>query len=466
MSLKGTGSGRAGKLRMRTKDKRWIPVPYGAGQDTNIRSVNIWNGTEWVCPTWGRLLWADIYTDLGLLANLDSFLFRKPAGFNWTGWEDHVNAPNAHVNNPNYRTHDTSAQQWTIAYNANWERLFYVKPRTDPTYRVVPLRYPLPSEPPNITLDLESADFYYLFNSFYPAVIANTVYLDDGQINTEFGTWSAAEFPYYEYATAYLGLPVLCQGYLIHTDGPVSDNYLHTYQTERRINSVANIDLTMIRQRLQAHFSEQDVNYTGQKHNIQHQQLNRVLVNLRIRPDITYWGELGKADPGGKDFDAVQFSLRAKANIDTHTGTVIVPVYDATGAYTTYPVTVNIPDSTDPDGSVLWSGTAQPLTHSVLVPSYAMGNDAEGNPRRWTNFHVTTGDVQDSSTQIQFEHDFEAPGETSLCFYAEILNPVVWKPYLSEVTINFQVFVSFICLQYADLGKDVPDDLKRADAHP
>lgn len=446
MTVKGTGSGRAGKLRVRTQDKRWIEVPYGAGQDTNIRSINIWNGFQWVCPTWGRLLWPDMSTDPGLLANLNSLLFRKPAGFSWTGWSDSTD-PNHHDNNPNYRTHDTSAQQWTLAYNANWERLFYLTPRTDPTWRIVPLRYPLPRVVPNVTLDFDSSDSVRKFNSFYPSVISNTLVLDDGQANPDL---SAANGNLVDMTAYPFQQTQLCQAQYIHRDGPATDYNRTTWVNDRRTSQVASVDFRVIRNRLETIFPQQDVNFTGQKNNIAHQSLRRVMAKLFIQPLLTYWGEVGRTD--GKDFDQVQFAIRAAANIDTH------PITMADNVYNRGSFTINVPDSTDPQGRPIWIAAAQVLDRQMVVANFSTG--AGGVTRHWNKWQLTTAD------SIPLDYDLEAPGENNLCFYPEILNPVAPASYLSEVTISLRIFVRWMNVQYSNDGYDVPDELKRSDAHP
>lgn len=447
MTVKGPGTGRASKLRIRTKDHRWIEIPYGAGQDTNLRSINIWDGTQWKCPTWGRLLWDDFFTDPGLAADLDSFLV-KLSTVDFTGYEDPA-ALNEHINNPNYRHAQPGSNQWTLDY-ANFQRLFYLAARSDPTYRIVPLQYPLPRRVPNVMLDYEEHGYGDIID-FYPAFTYNLQYYDDSQLNSSFSNYGAVDLGhdkiYQPYAT---------QNIYVHSPGPKRRDPTIAY-TDRRVYQVGCIDMKGIRERIKAIYPTQDVTFTGQKHHIDDQILNRVIVKFKISPWFEWYGEEGKIT--GNEFDPVQFNLRMDANINTFGLNITDPIFNQS------PLTINIPSDVEPAGVPIWSITGSQLTHITVGTHLQSGQTGYGDVRYWNWYQV--GALSDNQgAAFEYIHSFEMPGENSLAFYAEVVQPVQWDDRFSEINVIFVVKIDRICLQYADQNKDVPADLIRWDALP
>jgi hypothetical protein len=447
MTIKGDGVGSASKLRLRTPDHRWIEIPYGAGQDSEVRSINVWDGSAWKCPTWGRLLWPDMFTDPGLLAELDSMQIKMPIiNVYWSGYFDpSLGGRNDHYFNPNFRYLEGGIQ-WTIAYEANWQRLFYLTVRSDPRYRIVPLHYPLPRAVPNITLHFEDMP-YGDFQAFWPAVTFVSERYDDGvQTQIENGVIDL------NYADdSYPQLAAYSSNFI---PGPAVINNGDQTSTLRITNKVSSIDMKAIRQRISAVYPYQDVTFTGQKNNIDQQDLRRVIVKLKIGVLVWWFGE-EIPEVIGNDFDNVQFLLRSSGNIDTFPEVVPEQVF-TDGQYP--PVTVNIPSSTDPDGLSIWSATAAQFNHTIVGTHLQTGQVGYGTDRYWTWYQIY------GTTDI--EYSFEAPGENSIGFYAEINNPVGPHDYYSQVLMQFSVGIDRICLQYADTNVDIPADLIRWDALP
>jgi hypothetical protein len=458
VTQKGSGSGKAGVLHIRTPDHRWVEVPYGAGQDSKLRSVNVWNGDSWMCPTWGRLLWQDMFTDPGLLADLDSLLYR-PKNVVWTGWADHVNHVDTHVYNPTYRHHDPGSQQFTFSYEPAWIRLFYLTPRTEPTYRIVPLNYPLPSRPPNRTLDYDlESDARNTFSTMWPSFTYKADLSGDGlpasAIDNPTADWGTATHD--TNITTYQGvnLPELCRSVYIHQVGPVIDwdFPLQTWTTDYRGSLAGMIDLKTIRQRLEDVYPEQDVTYTGQKNNIGNQELQWVIVKFQIKVSLTYWVAAGEEQPGGTDFDPVTFTLRSDLGIPTSTETqALQPI---AGLYRS---DYNYPLSTDPQGQTLWSVSAQSLNHRMVVENRDVGIRPD-TPRYWNQYAV--------SGTVELEQMFQYPGEVNIAFFAEIFNPVPWKDDFSELTIHLDAYYHRIALGYRDYSTTFPEELITWDAHP
>lgn len=435
MGVKGTG--KTGKrLWLRTHDNRWIEVPYGGSQDSNIKNLNIYDGQNWLCPTWGRLLWTDFFTDPGLLTDFDSLQVHAP-GVTWTD----------HKNNPTYRTHKIAdTRQWTTGEEANWIRLFYLAPRTDPTWRIVPLHYPTPSRTPNITLDYEGGD-YFSFLSFWPAVTFRTVYFFDGVLQ-QFLARSTVDLTYWQPG----GVSEIVQYTLDqYTDAAKQYEYRQlTYNTAVG-TQVGCIDLKSIRRKLGQTYRYQDITFTGQKNDIDNQQLRRVYVKLTIQVQLTFDGMITRTT--GREFDATVFQMRYYCGAVTEQLGLVNPSNNV-GAV------VNIPRSADPAGLVLWSCTGAQLdvNASTSYPQDAVTWTDRDTGAKYGNWELRKS--------FEITQVIEDPGEDNITLYGEILNPTGINDNLPKFSGAMEVFVDRICLQYADAHKDVPTDKMRWDALP
>lgn len=456
MVEKGTVTGSGHVLRIRTPDHRWIEVPYGGGQDTNLRSVNIWDGVQWLCPTWGRLLWVDMFTDPGLLAEFSSLLYRSDR-LVWVGAKNQT-SPDRHEYNPTYRHHEAGSQQFTFSYEPKWVRLFYLTPRSVETYRIVPLNYPFPRQPPNRTLDYDwPSDARFSFQTMWPAFSRKAYLSEDGLPVTSLGgptsDWpTATQSPGNTLYQPGPNLPMLCASVYVHSVGPAKDWDGTRWSTDYRGSLAGMIDLKAIRQRISKVYDGQDVNYTGQKHPISGQELQWVIVKGQINVSLLYWVAEGQEKAGGIDFDGVVFSLKSDHGIDTVTDPqVLEPIAGLYRADCHYPV------STDPQGTALWSATAQQLTHTLNVQHRDVGI-RPGLARYWNQYSLTG--------TYPLERSFQYPGEENIGFFTEILNPVLWTQDYSELTIRLAVTYQQITLGYRDFLTTFPEDLIRWDALP
>lgn len=479
MAEKGTGAGRAGKLRIRTPDHRWVEIPYGAGQDSALRSINVWDGSKWMCPTWGHLLYIDWYAAVDPSVKLPSVQYRTDKVI-WTGWSD-SSAPNEHWNNPNFSRHDTNAPQWTAEFD-KWQRLFYVKPRTDPTYRVVVLGYPLPTDPPNVTIDpVTDTPPYGLWSTFFPGTTGRReTYLDGVR-------YPDASKPPYDQPNEVLfhndSFDTFAQTYLVHNAGAnvadvTRDQYLGfkqssagtqtSYQNDRVTYQVSMVDFKAIRQRLEKDFRYQDINWTGQKNDVRQQKLKRAYVIMTVNPWVSYWIRDGYGTPDGRHFDDIILRVKWGTGIST----VPYPTSSTRGRGTiSITADTNYPATTNMQNNVLWEATVGSLLRrSEQVHRMQVGQTGSGSETYWNNWWVGSryADVA-NPIEVSLVHTFENLTEDSLAFSTEIVQPVPaadWtqpdpsQNYLGELTVNLSIKMQRIFLHYVDPGKDVPNDLR------
>jgi hypothetical protein len=271
------GDGTQGKrLWMRSPDKRWIEVPVGAGQDPKVRSVNVWDGKQWITPTWGYLRWEEEgqYTE-----QIDSFDVHAP-GVTWNAFtfEDQPNG----LYNPNLWTKDSGGTSYGTDHDG-WLKLAPMWPRTsfrrDPNWRIVSLTRRIPMFPPTRTVELATD---VGLASFFPSV----GYLRDATGYTPppgGGTITSGPFAKTSEETALeLGS---------YTNISVDPTLAINDDSAKGVLRVAcTIDLKAIRQRVHDEYPQRGIDYVGQYELFSLMSVRRIVLNGTFNAALQFIG--------------------------------------------------------------------------------------------------------------------------------------------------------------------------------
>jgi hypothetical protein len=431
--MKLYGHGTDGKrLWFRTHDHRWIPVPYGAGQDETVRSINIWDGEKWMVPAWGW--WISNRAQLDPTSNQfwldipsDGFYVHAP-NVHWEGYS----APNNHVftYNPNYGQVGFANFVWGRGQdpNSGTLQLFHTEPRNDPNWRIVPLGHPLPRYP--VAQHYQNPYDPYGFSSdhgrcFWPGLSyatyhANTNQISSGQLPMSDAAWTTGGF---------LLTAGTSQGRFDLPDDSFNGSFV--------------LDFAAIRKQLHDTFPEQGVYYQGQYTHIDQMSLKRVYIKGVISATVSIEGghiEHGQwVNVDAALISGTTFTIAANTNTPVSAPNVITdPANLWPGeAHLRYPL------NTDLSGPPIWQLTAD-------------GDDASlsqfGDFANWDHF-------------VEQPFEFEGPGENNIkiaCAIGQV--PTVGMGDLRSVRTTMTFQIQRISLQYATVNHDVPNDLKRYDA--
>lgn len=124
---------------------QWIRIPVGADNDQFLKSFNVYDKKK---KRWLTAYWAGEITP-GHTQTLDVFSVRAP-GRMWSN-STYGFMPNAeHINNRNWRNSINSTPY--VPETDGYVQFTAMEPRRDPTWRVVDILGPVPSQPPNIRL--------------------------------------------------------------------------------------------------------------------------------------------------------------------------------------------------------------------------------------------------------------------------------------------------------------------------
>lgn len=422
MKIKGSGTN-GKRLWLRSKDKRWIEVPYGANQDHNIRSVNIWDGYQWVVPSWGWYFWQRLGYNFFVNFPIDSLDVRAP-GVKWPT----NSIEYSHIFNPNYIAPEENYPPFNVD-NDDWLRLFHVEPRNDPNWLIVPIRVLLPNRVPNQCLNL--FDFHY-YRAFWPAV-GRTRGLFTNGVETASGGFDAM----------YGARPLF---FLVWSRKSNSNPAYHTgpgpFPADSEFRDAGCLDFKAIRQRLVDSFPGQNTFLIGQYKPISEMLLRRAFVKVTFHIDLSI---TAYQDPTVY-LENVAFRIWRQTNHSTVT--IMHKDEDWGPDYRE----VQCPSAASPAGVLEYEIRGTDLDFDAGV----VGQDEHGN-----DIYLLTV-YQELPDAVVWT--YTAPGEDNICFYPEIAGlPSVGDPQVVGNSAEFQVTLERVVLNYSVAGHDVPDDKQSID---
>lgn len=273
------------RVWIQTPAGQWAPVVVGAGEDPEIRSVNVWDGTKWMTPTWGKL----IKDEKGQSSTqLSSYQLRTTADVAYPPGD-------FNPNHDHFGIGDNFTPYSPIA--GNFSRLFYLWPRTktnrrSPDWRIVPLFYNLPKYPPSqaiyTTTDLAQ---------FWPFATKSTTITLTGD-----PTSGVTEDEAY-------GGAVDASQFLYDAQNYPGPGSLGTYH-DRYV--VSHLDLGAIHTRLKEKYAERGVDLVGQYTHIDDMELRDIRVSMTVTLDATVEAPTS-VDPQVLA-DAITFAVYSRGN--------------------------------------------------------------------------------------------------------------------------------------------------------
>lgn len=413
------GTGKKGyRLWLRSAIGTWIEVPYGAGQDSYVRSLNIWNAKlkKWMIPVSGRNV--QIRENNMSATEIESFEFYAP-GRTWLGGDDQFAV--LPYWNPNYRSRRDIPTPFSPMHT-KWVRLFHVLERPDPKCRIVPLGVVLPKIVPNRTLNWNTSVAPDT-TMFWP----NVSYLTNSRRVTE-GVESF-ELPIYG-AGGTAGLEGIAGAVAEYHPGDFSSGVLEVHPWSFQSVSSGLIDLVAIRQRLNDHFPQQGVDFVGQYDPINDMKVKRVIIHGTVSLDLTITGYT--ADP------VITFGA-ANANIVAQTYLPSAFPRPFTVGGMTYNVAV--PAVTASAGTSIYRKTLADQTFQE-DPGF---HDING-----TLIRINRARIQTALTYI-----WEDPGETNVGCYASF-EAMPADSGIIEWVAGLVFQPDRISIHYATEGHDTP----------
>jgi hypothetical protein len=441
-----SGKGTNGKkLWFRTPDHRWIAVPYGAGQDSQVRSLNIFDGTNWQVPAWGWWLANKAGLDptsnqFNLAFPSDGFFVQAP-GVSWLGRDQDAANPLAHAFNPNYG--QIAYSDFLFGRAANYlntkVQLFNTEQRNDPNWRIVPIGGAVDKQ--GAALPQYPVGNHYQ-NPYDPYHYTG---FDYGR-----SFWPALSYASYKASTAQL------------SSGPIQNSHPVTWTGNVTVAAATNqgdygspddstsgalvIDLQSIRKQLHDTFPEQGVYYQGQYTHIDKMFLKRVYLKAVITCSVGLTG--GGQNPTTGQFAAVDtsptngitFTVTANTNTPVSSPNTVTDIYNfwPGEAQLRYPLDVS---------------QSGPAIFTKVVNSAEVNINQFGDAATWQYF----GDLP--------AFEFEGPGEDNIKLACAVTGvPTIEAAGFSSLDTNITVYLQRVALQYATANHDVPSDLKRYDA--
>lgn len=414
------GDGVSGKrLWLRGADDAWIEIPYGAGQDSYTRSLNIYDAKlkTWMTPAWG---WEVRHREAGYRRGypqfIDAFNMRA-VGRQWIGGADKYQSSS--VYNPTYPSPRTT-QQFT-GQQPGYVRLFYMQKRVDPTWRIVAAgTYGLPAVPPVQTVDL---DFHSRF--FWPMAGVRTRYV----VNN---------IPQYDHGS---------DGYTITRNTGIFVRQQINITTNTRtdppwtLQVSSTIDLRAIRARLVDTYRERGVFFVGQYDPIELMGVRRVIMQVRPFIDVTINGTA----PSQALLDNMTFRIWA----DTNTATEIGDFTNNQPGWNGETRSIRFPASHQPSGSSIFTMKGSDIT----LTRYQMTGE--------TNEHgpvYQRSAIYDGNNDANFDpqYIFEGPGEDNISLYASVDNVPQLNTLVDSISIDLRYYISTVYIHYAEPGIDTP----------
>lgn len=420
-------TGKNGKrLWLRSDDGRWIPVPYGAGEDTNIRSLNVYDAATktWMTPTWGWHVW----NRAGINTPVDALDVRAP-GVTWLGGQSATSVLPFY--NPNYLSKQTTVPFTTM--HTNWLRLFHTQQRNDPDWRIVQVgTQQLPTHVPNTPVNYKttySSEYLY----FWPAVAVNVRNFNrdpDGTVQ--------------EYTYFIAGGFGVDNGNVLAaiTYATVDDNTSSDSADPTNVETAGMIDLKAIRQRLADDYPQRGIDFVGQYNDISTMTLKRIYVHCRVEFTTIQSAPLDSL----VSTDASTFKVFASTSNPGTENSLTDPYWQKT-------YTVRAPTDRTAEGSVIISKTGAELAEGTTVVPY------RNRSRNFDGYLKTT-----SWSNQDFTLTIENPTTDGISFYGQITNAPVAGNGLDTAVSSIYLYADCISLHYAVAGKDTPTSTHSWDA--
>lgn len=425
------GNGTNGKrLWIRTPEGEWAPVPYGAGENDSIRSLNLWDGQKWVVPAWA---WQLLKREPGLPAERREGLSVRAPGRNW-------NENGTHVYNPTYLYPKVNSQ--IRPEHTGYIRLFHTLPKNDPNWRIVSCLEQLPTKVPNTTtamLDFR-AEYYGTpypdkFDTllFFPFAGICYEHLDDispSGNGIAYGLLSGAG--------AYGGSGSLAEAQDLHSESKVDEFSTQVYMTKQSLL----IDLKAIRQRLEKDYAQRDMYFSGQYTPIQQMTLRRVVFLLAVQAQLLTEQDYNPPPPfDGAATVYVETSAPSTAGEDSHD--------PGLGWNLPESYRVRHPTSTAPSGDPL-----------VTVPLQG-GEMTQYATQVWGNSYRRRV-VPDALYQ---RFTIENPGTDNLRLSCQITGGHQAGGDVTLASRSMRIYMIECALHYAVPGTDVPVVLRESSAY-
>jgi hypothetical protein len=469
------GSGTLVKnLWIRSPTDEWIAVPFGAGQDDVVRSVNIWDGEKWWIPTWApsehRRL--DTGPDYGQIPSLE------------VRDTDTVSIGSLATGTSLFK--DDRPYPWGdpfVPFFTKWTRLFHVRPRPNPEWRILHIGPAYPPFPPSRHVS---------WNGSYADKTSFRGAMGISQWSGPYPQAQGLVHDYYGYPkqTAWLGLA----GFFENRDYDERDyvDQVTAAVTKGSSNSgfyqggapsysytTALIDFQAIRERLITNYREQGVDYCGVYDPIEVMNIRRIYIRGKV--DVYAWSEADvpidtdTMDDGIYTIWAASGSPGVAFSRDLPT-LITAPNYPRWEAG----VTVRRTAGYSPGGSIVWQNDGIYQQHESQGPNLFIFPDGSGVPNTsylGYNKSLTYSEV----ITIAIEN----PGNDNLTLTATLENPPpplmpMTAPIKQEhddrpddeifavsnagATLSFRI--SDISIHYAvpTPGVDTPANLHRWDA--
>lgn len=415
------GSTHVGTIKIRTPDGRWIPIPLGAGEDAKLRSLNIYDGTQWQTATWAKhaIEWelpttqrwygASIPYD----SDIPSLEVRAPGlDRSQTGG---IN-PNSIING--------GTPLWKPA-NPNYFRITHTYPKVDPTWRIIQLFDLHPIKPP-------SQVNWNGFSAIFWALGGQRAFTDQN------GSTSMSAYA--------IGGEMIPQYYGVnHSDVELASfTYYRAPAAHQRITTTTSttIDLKTIRQRLIDDFPERNIDFQAQYDPISDQTVKRICISVRADMILSYVVRVGNFSW----FSQPRLRIYAAKNAATSPVDPYNPQWGIDG-YTTKTYAPRVTDSLEPTGELIYEHTG--TDPGSTYPFNPWPNDAN---------YVSAG----AAHNFYLTREFDVDDDDTLTFYC-VLDNYYGGPAdesnILEVHVQGGLYVdqnSAVSVQYASAGHDVP----------
>jgi hypothetical protein len=391
----------------------WVPLPTGGGMDENIRSVNVLNGNP---NQWMQVCYGGGAKNIGHDNALSALTVRLPVVVSW---------PNT-GENPLFKDRLTQGQTWNnfafhTGVQARWLPLTFIKPRVDPTWRIISLYGPFPdaiSSGPVTRIPQTPLSFFYPRGGGLDTVILQ----DNTTLETETTTGryslTAGSITDWNFATPG---DALCIFEASHGDPSFGEglNRDHLFASA--------IDFKVIRRKLKEYYPDSDPYYNGCYDDMSLMGVRRVYVTATIAcfAFVNQHHHDGSSQLNQAATAGIRFRIFAQTNAPTDASTVD-PVLEAQSVE----YKVQSPLDFTASGQVIFDFTAP-----------AGGMDENGM--------TLTGET----------FTFEDPGENNLTFVPVVENIPTTDSLNNGVTVNFKFWATQINIHYAEPQQDTPASL-------
>jgi hypothetical protein len=459
MAIYGTGTF-VKNLWIRNPLGEWIPVPFGAGQDSYLRSINVWDGKKWWVPTWGWMEWRRKGSQG---SNLPSLEVRRAANHSiqmfanvssgTSVFKDSRVFPNGDPFNPFFN---------------QWVRLMHMRPRPVADWRIVRIGPVYPLSPPNRVLDWNTGvrqDW-----RVFPGAMGCMRF---AAVNTDAA--NAVPTPSLGGTAAYIWHG-LGGGYFSGINfGSFSEHVEHVEARHDRYSTgdytqvfeCAMIDFEAIRARLISFYREQGLDYIGQYDPIELMDIRRVYVRAQV-----YAMGVSIVNDRPHEVDAAALkntTLRVYAASGSPgtpvTGSVPRTFYQQTNEWET--VTTRLPASYAPGGTIVYEANTGSLGPQQQVTDNEQSYWNQSNQNTPIYSYTSTRELNVQT----FDFVIENPGHDNLALTATITSPPTVpspspdldghypEPYVAHSSAWVTVRIQDIGIHWAYPGKDTPTNL-------